>query len=100
VRQKGINTSKFAAPEAWRLTSGEAAVFSALLTEDAVDVSGVTAVAGVTAGSVDVLIHRLRKKVSSHGIEIETVRGKGWRLVGRETWRLALAAIPTQTKGA
>jgi hypothetical protein len=100
VSQKGIHV-EFTAPDGWRLTSGESAVLGALLTEDNVDCSGVAKAASVTPGSVDVLIHRLRKKVSAHGIEIETVRGKGWRLIGRETWRLALAAIPTQpAKGA
>jgi hypothetical protein len=100
VSHSGIHV-EFTAPDAWRLTSGEAAVFAALLTEDTVDGSTVAKAASVTEGSVDVLLHRLRKKVSPHRIEIETVRGKGWRLVGRETWRLALAAITAQpAKGA
>jgi DNA-binding response OmpR family regulator len=99
VSQNGINV-EFTSPEAWRLTSGETAVFGALLTEDAVSAAAIAKAADVTIGSVDVLMSRLRKKVVRHGIEIETVIGKGWRLVGRETWRLALAAIPAPAKGA
>ena len=83
----------FRSPLAWGLTSGEGAVFSALLTGDTVDASAIAKAVRVTMGSVDVLMHRLRKKVSAHGVEIETVRGKGWRLIGRETWRHALATI-------
>jgi hypothetical protein len=99
VPQNGIRV-EFTAPDAWRLTSGETAVLGALLTDDTVDGSAIATAAGVTPGSVDVLIHRLRKKVSPHEVEIETVRGKGWRLIGRETWRRALAAISQPAKGA
>lgn len=80
-------------PTGWRLTSGEGAVFNALLAEDAVSRASISSAAGVTEGSVGVLIRRIRTKLSSHGIEIETVAGKGWRLIGRETWRTALSAI-------
>lgn len=80
-------------PANWGLTTGEGAVFCALLTDDTVDRAAISSDAGVTEGSVSVLIRRLRGKVSRHGIEIETVAGKGWRLIGRETWRRALAAL-------
>jgi DNA-binding response OmpR family regulator len=63
------------------------------LTDDTVLRGDISTVAGVTEGSVSVLIRRIRTKVSAHGVEIETVAGKGWRLIGRETWRRALAAI-------
>lgn len=68
-------------------------MFGALLTEDAVARETISSVANVTEGSVRVLIKRLRTKLSVHGVEIETVTGKGWRLIGRDTWRRALAAI-------
>lgn len=80
-------------PSAWRLTSGESAVFGALLTDDTVDRAAISSAAEVTEGSVSVLIRRIRAKVSAHGVEIETVAGKGWRLIGRETWRAALAHL-------
>lgn len=80
-------------PPAWNLTSGEAAVFGALLTDDTLSRTVISGKAGVTEGSVSVLMRRLRSKVSAHGVEIETVAGKGWRLIGRTTWRRALAAI-------
>jgi biotin operon repressor len=81
------------APSTWGLTSGEAAVFCALLAGDTATRTLISSAAGVTEGSVSVLIRRIRSKVSAHGIEIETVAGKGWRLIGRETWRRALAAL-------
>lgn len=80
-------------PDAWELTRGEEAVFIALLDEDTAPRSAVASAAGIGEASVDVLVHRIRRKVSRHGVEIETVTGKGWRLCGRETWRRALAAF-------
>lgn len=81
------------APSAWALTRGEEAVFGALLNGDTIARPAISNAAGVTNRSVDVLVHRLRKKIARHGVEIETVTGKGWRLIGRETWRHALAAL-------
>lgn len=80
-------------PDAWALTRGEGRVFRALLGDDTNSRTAVALAAGVGEGSVDVLVNRLRRKVTRHGVEIETVTGKGWRLVGRETWRRALAAL-------
>lgn len=80
-------------PGAWKLTSGERSVFGALLTDDTISRAQLAQAAGVTEGSVGVLLRRIRAKVSVHGVEIETVAGKGWRLIGRETWRRALAAL-------
>lgn len=80
-------------PSGWSLTSGEGAVFNALLSHDTATRASISSTAGVTEGSVGVLMRRIRSKLSVHGIEIETVAGKGWRLIGRETWRTALSAL-------
>jgi biotin operon repressor len=92
-------TPAFCTPPGWALTRGERAVFGALLSEDAVSAARVASTASVTVRSVGVLMSRLRKKIAPHGVEIETVSGKGWRLNGRETWRTALAAL-TPAPGA
>jgi DNA-binding response OmpR family regulator len=63
------------------------------MSTDTLSRSSISSKAGVTEGSVGVLLRRIRSKVSKHGVEIETVAGKGWRLIGRETWRAALAHI-------
>jgi len=81
------------APAAWKLTAAEEKVFAVLLAVDTATRDAVGVVMGrQPTRTIDVLISRVRKKVAEHGVEIETVRGKGWRLVGRETWRRALAA--------
>lgn len=87
------NSPGLRTPDAWGLTLGEAKVFGALMDSDTAPRASIASAAGVGEPSVDVLMHRIRRKVSRHGVEIETVTGKGWRLLGRETWRHALAAI-------
>lgn len=85
------------APASWRLTAVEERVFSVLLAVDTATRDAVSVVMGRDLGrTVDVHISRIRKKVTSHGVEIESVRGKGWRLVGREAWRRALAVKSTK----
>jgi len=83
-------------PAGWGFTTTEAAIFRVLLSND----YGTHAVIGEVAGvdgkaAARVHMHRIRRKVSASGIEIETVSGKGWRLVGREHWRRTLAARTT-----
>lgn len=80
-------------PAAWSLTRGEESVFGALLGEDTATPAVIAKAANVTPASAGVLMSRLRKKIAPHRVEIETVSGKGWRLIGRETWRTALAAL-------
>lgn len=86
-------STEFMTPAGWALTRGEEKVFGALMNDDTTPRAAVASAAGIGERSVDVLMSRLRRKVSPHGVEIETVTGKGWRLIGRETWRRALAAI-------
>lgn len=80
-------------PAEWKLTNTEDRIFRALL---AVDCATREAIAeGAKVGlnrSIDVVIHRIRNKLTPFGVEIETVRSRGWRLVGRFTWQRSLAA--------
>lgn len=91
--QAKFSATESPAPAAWKLTAHEERVFSVLLAVDTAtrDAVGV-ALARAPTRTVDVFVSRIRKKISPHGLEIETVRGKGWRLVSREAWRHALAA--------
>lgn len=40
--------------------------------------------------SLDVILHKMRRRLSPHGVVIETVWGQGWRLVA---WPAALEAV-------
>jgi DNA-binding response OmpR family regulator len=90
----------FVAPEAWRLTRHEAAVFGILLA--ARGIAGTEAImAGLYAGGefdepnvkiVQVWVHKLRVKLEPHGLAIETAWGFGYRL-SPETKALARAQI-------
>lgn len=85
------------APASWKLSAREERVFSVLLAVDTATREAVSVAVGRDLGrTVDQHISRIRKKVSTHGVEIETVRGKGWRLVGRDVWRAALARAAAQ----
>jgi DNA-binding response OmpR family regulator len=83
--------TKAVAPAEWRLTPTEERVFRVML---ACDTAGRAAIAaGASLGetrTIDVHLLRIRDKLTRFGVEIETVRGKGWRLVGREAWSRTL----------
>lgn len=83
-------------PADWRLTLTEAKVFAVLLAVDNATRAAIAAGAGLAENrSIDVHLTRIRKKLTPFGVEIETVRGSGWRLVGRYTWGRALSPRPT-----
>lgn len=80
-------------PAEWRLTSAEERIFRVLLAVD--NATRKVIAEGADAPetrTIDVHITRIRSKVERFGVEIETVRGRGWRLVGRFTWARSLAA--------
>jgi DNA-binding response OmpR family regulator len=85
-------------PQDWRLTPTEESIFRALLARDCVTVALIAEVAGTTPQSARVHIHRIRQKLKPRAVEIETVTGKGWRLIGREHWARQLAA-PASMEG-
>ena len=79
-------------PPEWKLTDSEERIFRVLLSCDIATRAAIAAGAGRgETRTIDVHVTRIRKKLSRFGVEIETVRGKGWRLVGRFTWARTLA---------
>lgn len=79
-------------PVEWRLTNGETTVFQTLLAHDVASLPIILEVTRTTAATVRVLIGRIRSKLAPRGVQIETLLGKGWRLVSREQWRAIVAA--------
>ena len=80
-------------PAEWGLTAMEERVFRVLLAVETVTRQAVAEGAGTPeTRTIDVHIARIRKKVSRFGVDIESVRARGWRLVGRFTWARSLAA--------
>lgn len=80
-------------PHDWRLTATEERVFRVLLAVDTATRQIIHEGAGVEGvRSADIHILRIRRKTKRFGVEIETVRAKGWRLVGRFTWERVLLA--------
>jgi len=78
-------------PAGWRLTATEDKVFRVLLAVDCATRAAIAQGAGLTENrSIDVHLTRIRKKLTPFGVEIETVRSRGWRLVGRAGWCGAL----------
>jgi DNA-binding response OmpR family regulator len=78
-------------PINWKLTRTEDSVFRVLLAHDIAS-AGLIVEADGGPGSVEavrVFIHRLRTKLAGIA-EIETIAGRGWRLVARESWRLSI----------
>lgn len=75
----------------------EETVVRTLLNHAIVTAEIIEEVSGTQRVAVRVHLHRIRKKLTPHGVEIETVVSKGWRLVGREHWR---AQLDAQKKGA
>lgn len=81
-------------PLDWRLTPTEETIFRALLAHDCATPALIAEAAGTRTPQVArVHIHRLRGKLTSRGVEIETLHGRGWRLVGREHWARQLAPV-------
>jgi DNA-binding response OmpR family regulator len=78
-------------PIEWRLSRTEAKLFRGLLAHDVAPTALLMEVAQTTADGARVHMHRLRKKVAPHRLEIETITGKGWRLINRDQWRSFLA---------
>lgn len=78
-------------PHTWRLTPTEESVFRVLLAHDVPGVNLIVASTGSTEKGVAVHIHRIRGKLTSKGVEIQTINGRGWHLVGRDHWRAILA---------
>jgi two-component system cell cycle response regulator CtrA len=80
-------------PAEWKLTVTEDRVFRALLAVDCATRASIAEGAAVPeTRTIDVYIARIRKKLTPFGVEIETVRDRGWRLVGRFTWQRVLNA--------
>ena len=80
---------------AWRLTPTEDRIFRVLLAVDIATRDAISESAGVKARRTQgVHLSRMRAKLNRHNVEIETVQGKGWRLVGREAWRKLLSPAP------
>lgn len=77
-------------PRTWSLTPGEENVFRALLAHDIATVAVVVEAVNASAAAIRVFIHRIRQKLTPHNVEIETLQGRGWRLVGREQWAAIL----------
>ena len=85
--------STAAVPADWRLSVTEEKIFRALLANDFVGQPLIAEVAGTpTARSSRVHMHRIRTKLTPRGVSIETVHGRGWRLIGRDHWRAILDA--------
>lgn len=88
-----LTDSSATLPIDWRLTPTEESIFRAMLARDFASPALIAEVAGTaTPQSARVHVHRIRQKLAPHRIEIETVTGKGWRLIGREQWRAILGA--------
>lgn len=78
-------------PLAWKLTSTETRIFKVLLACEIATRDAITESTGVGAYKTQgVHLSRIRPKLAVHNVEIETVQGKGWRLVNREAWRSML----------
>lgn len=93
-----LSDSTAVLPADWRLTRTEESIFRAMLARDYASAGVIAEVAGTaTPQSARVHVHRIRQKLAPKAIEIETVAGKGWRLIGREHWARVLA--PTNKEG-
>lgn len=91
-----VDTTAVLPPE-WRLTPSEESIFRALLARDYVSPALISEVADTaTPQSARVHLHRIRQKLGQRAVEIETVAGKGWRLIGREHWARQFAAAETK----
>lgn len=99
VRQleEEIAPSSVSVPLEWRLTSSEARLFAHLTTRAVATKSSImTALYSDRPEDdpelkiVDVFICRIRRKVKPYGVEIATVWGQGYSLVGREKWAAVL----------
>lgn len=78
-------------PTAWRLSAIEERVFRALLAQDIVSTAAIVEAADTTPNATRVHILRLRRKLETHSIEIETQPNRrGWSLVDRERWAAIL----------
>lgn len=87
-----LSDSNAIIPAEWRLSVTEDKVFRVMLGVDCAARAVIAAGASLTDNrSIDVHITRIRKKLTPFGVEIETVRSRGWRLVGRFTWARVLA---------
>lgn len=74
-------------PVDWRLTASEATVLNVLAlrriaTKDAIHCAlyGTDPEGGANEKIVDVLVHKLRKKLAAYGIDVHTEWGVGYRL--------------------
>jgi two-component system cell cycle response regulator CtrA len=82
-------------PAEWRLTAAEERIFRVLLAVDTATRAAIAEGAERPENrTIDIHIARIREKLKPFGVEIETVRSRGWRLVGRFTWARVLAARP------
>lgn len=91
-----LSDSSAMLPTEWKLTPAEERIFRALLASDCASVATIQEVAATNAQAARVHLHRIRKKLSPRGVEIETLHGRGWRLVGREQWARILAPKPIE----
>jgi len=95
--RKLLADSTATVPLAWKLSTTEEGIFRAMLAHDVVSHGLIAEVAGpMTQQSARTHLHRIRTKLKPRGLEIETLHGRGWRLIGREQWRAVLAANSTE----
>ncbi len=96
VRQLEASLSPpWEAPPHWRLTKGETAIFSMLLRRDLVTFEqfGLILDSDIDVDIdplVKVFICKIRKKLVPHEVEIVSVRGLGYRLRDRLSWKAKL----------
>lgn len=87
-----LTDSTAALPLDWKLTPTEEAIVRAMLANDVASRALITEAAGTKSPEVArVHLHRIRQKLTPRGVEIETLHGRGWRLIGREHWARQLA---------
>jgi DNA-binding response OmpR family regulator len=94
-----LSDTACAVPADWRLTKTEETIWRVLLAHDCASAALIAEAAEVpTLQSVRVHLMRLRKKLMPQRVEIETLNGRGWRLVGRDHWARVLAGGAVDNK--
>lgn len=91
-------------PREWQLTAQEYSLFSLLLTRERVSKEqALYAIVqyqkyinpsrkSVSGEKIcDVIVHKIRRKLSPYGVEIKNEFGLGWYLVDRKSWQKRLA---------
>jgi DNA-binding response OmpR family regulator len=87
-----LTDSAASVPLDWRLTATEETIFRVMLAHDCATPALIAEASGTKSPeSGRVHIFRIRNKLKPRAVEIETLHGRGWRLIGREHWARQLA---------